>query len=125
VHRSTSGFGEASKRWSEQFRNADEAPDLAELPKLPNVNNAHSVWAMMRTVWETIWSTMFIVGCMAVLVVTLPFVKLALFHYQVWTAFKKRDFASATAVFVIACAPIDIGLIWGLVLVTRGDLALF
>jgi hypothetical protein len=125
MRRSTSGFGEASKRWSEQFRNTDGAPNMAELSELPSVNNAGSVWAMIRTFRETIWSTMFIFGYMAALAVALPFVKLALFHYQVWTAFKKRDFASATAVFVLACAPIDFGLIWGLVLVTRGDLALF
>lgn len=52
----------------------------------------------------------------------MPAIKLGIFHWQAWDQWKRGNRGGAVAIFLIACALFDAGIIYALVLVAQGKL---
>jgi len=120
IRNTKSGFREASRRWS----GADAADAAAISTPTKPATTVDWFKAAVGLVRDTLLGALMI-GFLVVYGLALPFIKLGLFHYISWKAFRDDGWAVGAVVFLMSCAVIDVGLIWGLVRVLTGEMRLY
>lgn len=111
-----SGFRQASRRWA----GVKDVPVLRVSPPQPK-----SRWRAFCEAAEAILSGAFLFGVMIAYGLALPLIKLGLFHYISWKAFKEHGVGTGFVVFAFSCLLIDAGLIWAAIKVAQGDLRIW
>jgi hypothetical protein len=114
IRNAKSGFRDASRRWS----GTDQSPQIERRADKPKKSIARA----LRDGIENVGAGVFLIALMVVYGLALPAIKLGLFHFLSWKAYKENGLATGFAVFALSCLVIDIGLIWGAVLVAQGKL---
>jgi hypothetical protein len=64
----------------------------------------------LRSALAALWGTVVVLGVIVGAGVSMPFIKLAYFHHQVWTAVRARQWLTAAFIAFIVCLPLDFGL---------------
>jgi hypothetical protein len=117
IRNTKSGFRDASRRWSGADQVLQVQPHTAKPKK--------GVTRILREVVESLVSGIFLIAVIVVYGLALPAIKLGLFHFLSWKAYKENGLATGFIVFAMSCLVIDIGLIWGVVLVAQGKLEMW
>jgi hypothetical protein len=64
-----------------------------------------------KTLWVNSYSLVVVLGYMVALSLLMPAIKLGLFHWQAWEQWKRGNRGGAIAIFVLACAVVDAGIV--------------
>jgi hypothetical protein len=114
IRNAKSGFRKASQRWSGADQVSLTQPNAEKTQK--------SVLQMCQDGLASVGWGIAALAYMVIFALALPAIKLGLFHFLSWKAYKENGLATGFVVFALSCLVIDIGLIWGAVLVAQGKL---